>query len=118
MVIQSPEQLIQKVFKRFQEADGNQTKWTNVDTNMECLAYLDDEQLVREADYVLEEHLKNEPRCKIDHTKEECFVPTIVKVVNYLISDYRIGGLLFENDRYILEYYISLSSVGEIFNSV
>jgi len=115
---ESPESLIEKVFKRFEEADGHQTKWTNLDTNMEYLSYLDDQQLVKEADYVLEDHMKGEPRCKIDHETSECFVPTIIKAVTYITFDYKIGGILLKKDRYILEYYISLSSVGEIFSSV
>lgn len=113
---ESPERLIERVYKRFEEADGHQTKWTNLDTNMEYLAWLDDEQLVKEAGYVLEGHMKVEPRCKIDHNQEDCFVPTIIKAATYIIFDYQIGGKLLSKDRYVLEYYISLSSVGEIFN--
>jgi hypothetical protein len=112
---ESPESLIAKVFKRFEEADSHQTKWTDLDTNMEYLSYLDDEQLVKETGYVLDDHLKGEPRCKIDHDQEDCFVPTIIKAVTYIAFDYQIGGKLLPKDRYILEYYISLSGVGEIY---
>jgi hypothetical protein len=112
---QPPDIVIERVFKRFEEADRNQTKWTTLDTNMEYLAWLDDDQVVREAELVLDDHKKGDPRCKIDHKKSECFVPSIIKAIGYLIVEYKIGGKLDKKDRYILEYYISLSQIGEIF---
>ncbi len=111
--------VINRVYDRFAEADKQQTKWTNLDTNMENLSYLDDYQLVIEAGTSVEKLCKlGEPRCKYDHKGGACFVPTIIEAVNAIIDTYEGDPYIDDKRRYVLQYFVSLAAIGEIYPSV
>jgi hypothetical protein len=112
------EYIVDRVFRRFAEIDDKQTKWTMLDTNMSMLEWLDDAQLVRESEVVLLEHRAGKPRCKMNHSEERCFAPTIVDAAEHIIGWYKKGGKLSKDNRYVLEYYIALDNIGEIFSEV
>jgi len=114
---ESAEDTIERVFRRFEQVDDQQTKWTSLDTNMSFLAWLDDDQIVRESEAVHKEHQAGKPRCKMEHPDERCFAPTIVKAVGHIIDGHKASGKLSKENRYVLEYYISLAKIGEVFVS-
>lgn len=118
--LETPEETIDKVFQKFAEADDRQTKWTNLDTNMENLEWLDDEQLVKEATVAFGTLIKGKPRCNYDHKDGDCFVPTILSAVSYIIEDYDFNKIAdLPNERqYVLRYFLSLEAIGEIFSEV
>jgi hypothetical protein len=112
---ETPDDTIDRVFKRFEQVDDEQSKWTALDDNMSVLAYLDDDQIVREAESQFTDHVRGKIRCKMEHGDDRCFAPTIVKATGFIIADYNDLGNLHANRRYVLEYYLSLSKIGEIF---
>lgn len=113
---ESSEDIIYRVFRRFEQIDNQQTKWTALDTNMSMLAWLDDDQLIREAEIIYDEHRAGKPRCKMDHSDDRCFAPTIVQATGFIIDGHKASGKLHKDDRYVLEYYISLAKIGEVFS--
>jgi hypothetical protein len=115
--METPNEIIDRVFERFAEADNRQTKWTNLDTNMELLTWLDDDQLVREARMSYDRLVNSgTPQCKYDHKGGECFVPIIMKATAYIMESYERIPKLTDKARYIAQYFISLVAIKEIFS--
>lgn len=115
MFDESPERIIDIVLRRFVQVDNQQTKWTSLDTNMSMLEWLDDNQTVKEAEIVHSEHSMGKVRCKMNHIESKCFAPMIVTAVGHIVSMNKESGHLTSDQRYVLQYYISLAKIGEIF---
>jgi hypothetical protein len=83
--------------------------WTDVDTLIEQLSWIDDDQLHREADVIYEIHKKGNVKCLSEHPKEQCVVPKMVEAVGAILDLYRETGQLHINNKYILQYYLAYS---------
>lgn len=105
---------IEKVYQRFLESDIKQQGWSELDEQMYALECLSDNQLTIEASVKLNEHLSGNPRCSQDHAIEQCFVPVIVDAVTIILDNYMESGDLSVNNRFVLEYYLSVSQIGLI----
>lgn len=105
--------IVAQVYRRFAESEDR--PWDSLDDNLWPLEWLDNDQLHRECDVLLEKHRQGKPRCDVEHKKEnECFVPTIIDAVVAILDLYKKTGYMHKNNRYILEYYLALTQIGMI----
>lgn len=108
-------QTVKSVFIRF---NGNEFQdWTSFDETMVHLSWLSDEQLVIETQVIMEGHMNSDARCVTNHDSEQCFVPTILEAVSFIVNDYSAieeKKRLAKKARYVLEYYMALAQTGEI----
>lgn len=105
---------ISKVYEKFYESDLFDANWTKIDEQISMLEWLDDHQLTIEAAALVKIQTKGKPTCNQVHTYAECFVPTIIEVVEYLVDQYEKTGDLPVKHKFILQYYLALSQVGFI----
>ena len=108
------QEVVKKVFKKFQDSDGNEKEWTELDEKMWMLDWLADGELAVEATVKLQEHKYGDPRCEADHPREKCFVPTIMEAISAILDLYAKTGFLPKNNRFVLMYYLMLSHLGMI----
>jgi len=106
--------IVKRVLARFKESDKLETEWSEVDEQMSRLEWLDNHQLTIEAGVKLDEHAGGNPKCGQNHAEGECFVPVIIDAVCIILNLYDQTGNLHANNRFILEYYLSLSQTGFI----
>lgn len=104
--------VVTEVYLKFIETEKR--GWTAVDDYLEMLDFLDDDQLHREADVIHSRHSVGNARCDTDHKKSECFVPTIVEAVGYVLDLYKDTGNMHPKNKYILQCYLALSQAGAI----
>lgn len=104
---------IEIVLRRFQDMDEI-PRWNKIDDSMSCLEWLDDKQLVQEVVFLSEAHKNGNPRCRTNHPKRYCLVPRIISAVEDLLAMYKQTGQLSDRERYIFQYYLSLSHAGDI----
>ena len=88
--------------------------WDGLDDCMEYLAYLDDDQLHREADVIHSQHSHGKVRCQQDHPIEHCFIPMLVDAVAAILELYKETNYMHPKNRYVLQYYLSMQQVGMI----
>jgi hypothetical protein len=88
--------------------------WDGLDDCMDCLEYLDDDQLHREADVIYEQHAKKQVKCQQDHPIDHCFIPMLVDASAAILELYKETGSLHPKNRYILQYYLAMQQVGMI----
>lgn len=106
---------IRKVYSKFEESDraGN-AGWSEIDENMSYLAFLTDGEVVVECMAKMIQQRQGSPRCNMDHPNAECFVPTVLEAVDLLTKLYAETGHLPKRNRFVLEYYLTLSFIGYI----
>lgn len=114
MMTDDQRQMISKVFAQFASTESQSTTWTDVDECMSLLDWLEDKQLVIEAEVIFDLQSKGIPRCAGDHPIEHCFVPLIIEAVAAIIGLYKETGNLHSKNRFILEMYLTLTRLGEI----
>lgn len=83
--------------------------WDSLDDYMHHLEYLDDDQLHREADVILTEHVRGLVRCRENHPREKCFIPTLIEAVGAILELYKDTNNLHPKNRYILCYYLAFN---------
>jgi hypothetical protein len=107
--------VIKKVYAKFVESDtaGNEG-WSDIDENMSYLAYLTDAEVIIEAAAKIHQQKLGNPRCNLDHPTTECFVPTVLEAADIVIDLYTKTGHLPNKNRFLLEYYLTLSFIGYI----
>ena len=91
---------------------GEDRGWIGIDTHLEALSWLEDDQVIREAQVAFTYHGvegKN-PRCPSKHDIAKCFIPQIIEAVGSILSLHHAIGAeqLHINNRYILECYLAL----------
>lgn len=111
----SPDQVrnVANVYRRLmlhEEGRG----WTKLDDDMAHLSYLDDDELVREAEVAFCHHDGKNPRCPKDHDIRECFIPTLIDAVTAILDLYRETENLHVNNRYVIECYLAIDQQGSI----
>jgi hypothetical protein len=94
------------VYDRFLESEDR--GWDDIDTYMELLEYLENDQLHREADVLYTKHSLGKVRCMEDHAEEKCVVPHILSAVSSILDTFKDTGKLSKKKRYILQYYLAL----------
>jgi len=97
------------IYNHFNNADLQESKWTVIDEYMSYLDYLEDNQVVIEAEVKLEEHLSGSPKCKDHDRKHNCLVPKIIEAVKILINNNKNKKKLQSKDRFTLQYYLAIS---------
>lgn len=88
--------------------------WSEFDDFMEALDWLSNEELFREASIILEMHIKGDPRCKSNHPREKCVVPKMIEGVDAILNSYEQMGLMDDQFRNILKYYLALTQEGSV----
>lgn len=106
--------IVRQVFDRLSQSE--EETWTDIDTYLEMVQFLDDDQLMREAEVQFLAHKGQVLRCKIEHKHSECFAPKFPLAAGVIIDDYIKRGKLAKNARYIIEYYLTLSYLKVIFS--
>jgi hypothetical protein len=114
MMTREQQETVTQVYRQFASSDTHDREWTNLDTYMEALAWLDDQQVVVEAAVMVQIHTGGEPRCTQNHPIEHCFVPVIIDAVGYILGLYADTNHLHQKNRFILEYYLAVSQEGLI----
>lgn len=103
-----------KVYRKFHDLDLIDTQWTELDEYMYLLDWLEDKQITIEASVLLKNQSSGNPRCNSKHSQSECFVPTILEAIGYILELYSNTNKLHIKNRFILQYYISISQIGII----
>lgn len=114
MMTKEQQETVTKVYRQFYGSDTRDTDWTEIDTFMEAMAWLDDPQLVIETAIVHQIQCAGQPRCTQDHPIENCFVPTIIDAVGHILDLYAETQNLHVKNRFILEYYLAVTQEGLI----
>lgn len=116
MLNNDQKEIVRKVYNKFAESDaaGNEG-WSEIDENMSYLDWLEDSQVVIEAAVKLQLQQQGVPRCNLDHRNPgDCFVPVVLEAVGYILDLYANTGHLPTKNRFILQYYLTLSQIGYI----
>lgn len=88
--------------------------WDSLDDYIDCLEYLEDGQLLREADVIYSTHKNVKVKCGEEHGKEKCFIPLLVESIGYILDLYLDSEDLHVKDKYILQYYLAINEAGMI----
>jgi hypothetical protein len=113
MMNQEQVRVVAQVYRQFLSSEETRG-WEAIDDYLNNLGYIDDDQLVREAEVVFLHHKTGKARCDKDHPESECFVPKVVEAVQAILELYKEGGQLHKNNRYVLEYYLAVDQAGMI----
>lgn len=95
------------VFRRLMAGEESRG-WTDMDTQLCNLEWLDDDQLLREAEVAYCHHAGKNPRCQKEHAISECFIPNLVDAASSVLDLYRETGNLHVRNRYILACYLAI----------
>lgn len=107
--------IVKMVYTRFLESE-EETTWSEIDENLEFFGYLSDQEIIKEAKIKAEEHSDGIFRCQNDHDHKFCFAPRILEAVNYILNLYDETGFLHEKNRYVLLYYLVMSTLRMIYS--
>lgn len=94
--------------------DNEKRGWDGLDDYIDCLDYLEDDQLYREADVLHQQHSKGIVRCQQDHPRENCFIPLLVEASSAILELYKETNSMHPKNKYILQYYLAMQQVGMI----
>jgi len=100
------------VYKKLIDMEGQ--GWSNLDSHMEMLEYLDDNQLYKEASILLRKHKEASFRPELDVPNPDLLVPMIVESVATILALYEKIGLMDEKCKYILQQYLALHQVKKL----
>lgn len=114
MMTKDQQLIVTQVYRKFYESDSADEGWTDIDEQMSMLEWLDDNQLVVEAAVLMQLQAQGTPRCGQPHPISQCFVPTIVEAVGYILDLFANTGSLHAKNKFILQYYLALSQIGFI----
>lgn len=82
--------------------------WDALDNSIGFLEYLDDGELIREAQALYLLHRDSAVSCTEDHPKDKCFVPIIIEAVAAILELYEEHPNLHEKNKYIIQYYLAM----------
>lgn len=102
-------QNINDVYHRLMEKES--IEWDELDTYLEILDYLSDDELYRECEVF---SANKEIICNNCSSKERCSIPMIVRASRSIILDYMDSNTLSPKNKYILQYYLALNQSGII----
>ena len=104
------------VYSRFMDNEDGHT-WTGLDDSLELLDWMSNLELAREASVEAEKHSRGVFRCTNDHDQQFCFAPFVLESVGAILDLYEKTGDLHEKNRYILSYYLAMSSMRMIYST-
>lgn len=104
--------IVAYVYRKFLENENR--GWDEMDDYLEILEYLDDDQLYREADILLDKHTGKKLVCNMKHKNNRCFLSETIEAVLAILELYKDTSDLHKKNRYILQYYLALSQAGLI----
>lgn len=95
--------------------DGEDKGWGAIDDALEMIEWLNDEQVVIEAETIYEYQKDKKMGCPYKHAEnKKCLVHDIIDAVKSILNLYKETKYLHEKNRYIISYYIALSNLGMI----
>jgi hypothetical protein len=105
--------VVAEVYRQFMASEESRG-WEPIDDYLDFLEYLDNDQLHREADVILEQHKGLNVKCEKDHPQVECLVPKLLEAAAAILDLYRETGELHKKNKYILQYYLACNQAGMI----
>ena len=111
----SPEQAknITDLYGKFLASESK--GWSRIDDFLELLEFLDDSEIYRETEVLYSVHKTKKMGCPYIHSEGTiCFVHGILEAVEAIVGLYEETENLHPKNRYILAYYLALSSDGQI----
>jgi hypothetical protein len=111
----TPEQSknITYLYTKFLESEVK--TWTSLDSFLELLEFLDDDQIYRECEVLYSFHRVKNMGCPYDHgVGVTCFVPRVLEAVESILELYKDTGNLHPKNRYVLVTYLGLCQDGQI----
>ena len=122
MMSKEETEIVKIVYTRFLECESDSRSsedsvatWGGVDDNLEFVSFLSDGELISESSTKFDGHCNGILRCASNHAQENCFAPRIFDAVEAILNLYEKTGLLHKNNRYVLEYYLTMSEMGLIY---
>lgn len=114
----NPEQFqtVEQVYVRFMEGE-ELAGWDEIDTQLEYLDYLDEEQIFREASVQVIYHESGKVGCNDEFCGQGCFAEIVVEAAEIICELFNNTGQLTPKHRYVLEYYLALSQLKMIVSS-
>ena len=99
------------IFNQFISTESGNT-WEKFDDHMSYLEYLTDSELIVEASAMLLGHSQGTVSCGSPCTT--CSVPHILDAVGSILELQNTTKNLHPNNKYILQFYLTISQLGEI----
>ncbi len=97
--------------------DSEEENWSPIDDNLELCSYLSDSELVTESSIKYVVHSQGVFRCSQEHDLQFCMAPRILDAVEAILALYWQTKELHPKNKYILEYYLTMSEMGMIFSA-
>lgn len=91
--------------------------WSPIDDSLELCSYLTDSELVTECSIKYVAHSQGTFRCSQEHEAQYCMAPRILDASEAIITLYWQTKELHPKNRYLLEYYLTMSEMKMIFVS-
>lgn len=107
------DELIKTVYNRFLDSEDKRG-WSSLDDYLDLLEYLDDHQLYKESLNLYNLHKNKKMGCPYNHKKKDCFVPSVLTVIELILIYYAQKMILTEKYKFILQYYLALTQCGQI----
>lgn len=102
---------IDDVYAQFMKGEEH-AGWDLMDDQLCHLEYLDDHQTIIEVKVQLERH-GSTVACNQEFCNQGCYAQIVVEAVKYIVNDCECE-ILSVKERYVLDYYLSLSQLGMI----
>jgi hypothetical protein len=104
---------IEKAYTRFLNSESDY-EWDKLDDSLSQLEWLEDHELIKEAQLLYMQHSTGKVSCKLNHSDKHCFAPIIMDAVSQILKVYEQKGSLTAKHKYIIQYYLGLDHVGFI----
>lgn len=106
VVKQNITDIVKTIYRAFIKADLESQGWTPLDESMSLLSELSDDQIYKESVFVF-----NKEKARYTYKELETeFSFNLYITIEYILQEYERTGVLVKNNRYILEYYLTLSN--------
>ena len=102
------------VFNHLMEVENR--PWDGIDDAISYLGYLRDSELIAETEISYDNHKSVIVKCGHNHENNNsiCLIPLLLESVGAILELYRETESLHPNNKYILEYYLAMTHVGQI----
>jgi hypothetical protein len=114
MMTKEESETVKIVYNRLMESEGED--WSPIDDSLELCSYLTDSELVTESSIKYVVHCQGVFRCSQDHDIQFCMAPRILDAVEAILALYWQTKELHAKNRYLLEYYLTMSEMRMLFN--
>lgn len=114
MMTKEESEAVKIVYNRL--IDSEEENWSHIDDNLELCSYLSDSELIAECSIKYLSHSQGVFRCSQDHPIEFCMAPRFLHAVETILTLYCQTQQLHPKNKYILEYYLTMSEMKMIFS--